>query len=429
MDPILIIYPILLVILLILSAYFSIADMVYGSVSDLRLKSYLANNNKRSVRVALRLTEKYGFTISSVTLLNNLVNIGSETLGTFLGIAIATNYGFDKGLTSTIASVVILILVIVFGEILPKSLGKSNAFKISIAISIPTFIFVIIASPISWMGNQFSKFFNNKVNKNKFEEDVTEEELHYMVNTIQKEGVINKEKAEILKSTLDYSSTEAYKIMTPRIDLYAIDIDDDFDDIIKSESLYNHSRIPVYKDSIDNIIGFVRTKDLVRLKLEKKSNNIESILSQPLRFPRSTEINDILQDFKKTKIHCAIIVDEYGGVDGFITMEDILEEIVGEIWDEVDDVDKPFSKVKGGKYIVSGSMNLDDFCQLTNIRRDDIDTEYVTIGGYCIELLDDHFAKIDDIIDFKTIRMKVISIDDNGVVEKLLVWKKRRRKA
>ncbi|MFA7222864.1 MAG: transporter associated domain-containing protein, partial [Bacilli bacterium] len=168
---------------------------------------------------------------------------------------------------------------------------------------------------------------------------------------------------------------------------------------------------------------------LIRLKLINKTDvMINEILKQPLRFPRSTEINDILQAFKRSKTHFAIVLDEYGGVEGIVTMEDILEEIVGEIWDEEDDVDEPINQIGKNTYIVDGMMNLTDFFETFNIDPDSIDTDYVTIGGFCIELLDDRFAKINDVIQFKNLMMTVIAVDDNNTIEKLRVHVKNIKK-
>ena len=192
-------------------------------------------------------------------------------------------------------------------------------------------------------------------------------------------------------------------------------------DILEDERAYYYSRIPVYEDSIDNIIGYVLTKTLVRVVLENDMVELKDILIKPLSFPRSTEINDILMEFKKTHQHFAVILDEYGGTEGVLTMEDILEEIVGEIYDESDSETKPLVKNKDGSYIVDGQMNLEDFCETFDIDYDEIETEYVTIGGYCIELLDDNFAHLHQVIKFKNLTMTVIAIDDKNTIEKLKV--------
>ena len=315
-------------------------------------------------------------------------------------------------------------MVIIFGEILPKALTKTRAFNISLKYAFIINSLVTIFKPLTFVVSKFGEFVINVFKIGNHKTKVIHEELEEMVDVIEEEGIIDEDNAEILRGTIDYAETEAYEIMTPRVELYAIDIDDPIKEYLNNVKTYSYSRIPVYKDTIDNIVGFVLTKDLMKVKLDNKKFNIASLLQIPLRFPRSTEINDILVEFKKTKTHFAIINDEYGGVEGIVTMEDILEEIVGEIWDENDDIDEPIDEtIDENTFIIDGSLNLNDFFDYFEIDDESIDTEYVTIGGYCIELLDDRFAKTGDIIHFKNLEIKVLAVDENNTIEKLHVTK------
>ena len=417
------IYGVLLVVLLAISALCSSADMAYGSVSELRLKAIEDGKDAKKAKIALKLVQNYDYTISTILFVNDLVNVAAQTIATLLCYSLFANNGMNGTTGSLVGSFSMLIIIIIFGEIVPKSLTKNNAFEMSLKYAYLTKFVCIICTPISFLTNCFGKLIMIPIKRSKIEKpDVTDEELEEMVDVIEQEGVVDKENADILRGTIDYASTEAYEIMTPRVDLVAIDVDDSLDEIFKTEDLFIHSRIPVYEDTIDNIIGFITIKDLIRLKLNKTKNaSIREILKTPLKFPRSTEINDILQEFKKTKIHFAVVLDEYGGVEGIITMEDILEEIVGEIWDEEDDVDEPVHEINENSFIIDGNMNLSDFFEMFDIDPDEIETEYVTIGGYCIELLDDRFAKINDVIHFKNLTMTVIAIDENNTIEKLKV--------
>lgn len=425
-----IIYGVLIVILLIISAFCSSIDMAYGSVSELRLKSAQKEKDTKRIKIAIKLVDKYDQTISAILFLNDLVNVAAQTIATLFVYQIFYDLGKNAQTGSLIGSFVMVIVIIIFGEILPKSLTKGKAFELSLRYAyIVDFLFYILY-PVTFLTNSFGKLVMLPLKKKKIEKnDVTDEELEEMVDVIEQEGVVDKENADILRGTIDYASTEAYEIMTPRVDIFAIDIEDSLDEIFKKEELYSYSRIPVYEETIDNIIGFVMAKDLIKLKLSSdKTKLIKNILRKPLRFPRSTEINDILQEFKMTKIHFAIVVDEYGGVEGIITMEDILEEIVGEIWDEEDDVDEPVHEVNDHTYIIDGNMNLRDFFEMFDIDQDEIETDYVTIGGYCIELLDDRFAKVGDIIHFKNLKIEVIAVDDNNTIEKIKVSEEQKDK-
>lgn len=423
------VYSLILVLLLFLSMFFSSSDMVYGSVNINRLERlHRENPDKKSISRGYRLASEYDQTISTILLLNDTVNAGLDTIATLLGVNIALILFKDNPAIETIsetcgliASLIVLVFKITFGEIIAKSIGKIYNLKFSVLYSNVINALRYTFFPITIFVTTFGKVVSYPITKNVKEIQISDDELHEMVDEIEESGVVDEDKAELLHGTIDYASTEAYEIMTPRVDVYGIDINDDINDILKDERTYIYSRIPVYEESIDNIIGYVLTKTLVRIKLENKEVQLKDILLKHLTFPRSMEINDILIRFKETHQHFAVILDEYGGTEGVLTMEDILEEIVGEIWDESDDPEEPFVKTKNGSYIVDGKMNLEDFCDLFDLDYEEIDTEYVTIGGFCIELLDDNFAKLNEVIKYKNLEMKVIAIDEKNTIEKLKI--------
>ena len=429
-QVLIIIYSILLVILLFLSIIFSSSDMAYGSASLTRLESiYRKDEKNKSNYYAYKLSKNYDSTISTILLLNDTVNAGLDSISTLLGVNIAflilgetypgietlsENFGF-------IASMICLVTKITFGEIIAKSIGKIYNLKLCKIYGKLLNLLNIIFKPITFLVSGFGNIVSYPFVKNFNDIYIRDEELHEMVDEIEDKGLVDEDKAELLHGTIDYAETKAYEIMTPRVDVYAINVTDDLDEILKKEETYYYSRIPVFEDSIDNIIGYVLTKTLVRAKLESDNVSLKDILIKPLSFPRSTEINDILIEFKNTHQHFAVILDEYGGTEGVLTMEDILEEIVGEIYDESDNDTKPCVKNKDGSYIVDGQMNLEDFCTLFHIDYDKLETEYVTIGGYCIELLDDNFAKLHQKIQFENLSMTVIALDEKNTIEKLKV--------
>lgn len=428
-EILIIIYSVSLILLLALSFYFSSSDMAYGSVDLSRFER--EENKKKSVIYAEKLAKNYDKTISTILLLNDTVNAGLDSVSTLLGVnlafvvlgetypnidAISENWGL-------IASMICLVVKIIFGEIIAKSMGKIYNYKFSIFYSKVIRIFDYILLPITFFVSGFGKIITYPITHNIKDVQINEDDLHEMIDEYEIQGGVDEDQADLLHDAIDYTTTEAYEIMTPRVDIYAIDIEDDINEIIKDSELYKYTRVPVYEDTIDNVIGYVNTKTLMILSLSNKEIDLKSLLIEPLKFPRSIEINEILKIFKKTKQHFALILDEYGGLDGILTMEDILEELVGDIWDEKDDVEAPFIERKDGTYIVDGGFNLEDFCELFDIDFEDIDTEYVTIGGFSIELLDDKFAKVNDEFYFKNLKLKVIAVDENNVIEKLLVTK------
>ena len=420
------IYICVLVIFFLLSFFFSSSDMVYGSVDILHLESELKKNNKKSVKYAYQLTRDYDNTISTILFLNDTVNAGIDSIATLLGVNLAYVFLVNPSSAITenwglVASIIALILKIVFGEITAKSIGKIFNFKFSILYSKVINALNYICLPITFLVANFGKLITYPITHGVTDIEISEDDLHEMVDDIKDQGSVDEEKANLLHDTITYTQTEAYEIMTPRVDIYAIDIDDDIKEVMEDPNLFKYSRVPVYEGTIDNIIGFVKTRALMLAKINNININLKEILHEPLRFPRSIEINDVLKEFKKKKQHFALIMDEYGGVEGILTLEDILEELVGEIWDEKDDPDTIYTKRNDGTYIVDGKLNLEDFCELFDLDYDKLDTEYVTIGGFCVELLDDKFAKLNDSIEYKNLEMKVIALDKNGSIDKLLI--------
>lgn len=221
-----------------------------------------------------------------------------------------------------------------------------------------------------------------------------------------------------MRSALEFTETEAYEIMTPRVDVFSYDIEDDIKELMKEEDIFKYSRIPVYEDTIDNIIGILRTKDLLKLSLSDKKINVKSLIKPPLFVHHTKNVSQILTEFKQTKNHIAIVIDEYGGTEGIITMEDILEEIIGEIWDEADEVDEPIVKLEDNHYIIDGGLNIEDFFELFELSEDE-DNDYDTVAGWCIEMLD-RFAKAGDEFTYEKITVKIIEVE-GFVVEKVEV--------
>ncbi|HBF68029.1 MAG TPA: hypothetical protein DDW20_01750 [Firmicutes bacterium] len=422
------VYIIALVIMIFLSMFFSSSDMAYGSASLNRLEKKVEEDPKsKTKKRALKLAKNYDKTISTILLFNDTVNAALDSVSTLLGITFATTIlgmaGNDPMIETVgfIFSMVILVIKIIFGEIIAKSVGKIKNYTFVNLYSLIIQICYYTTLPITFLVGGFGQIITWPIRKGIKDIEVKDDELHEMIDEAEEEGIVDEEKADLIRGTIDYASTEAYEIMTPRAKIFAVEKTDKLDDILKNPKTFTFSRIIVFDDSIDNIIGFVRSKNLIKMKLEDKSQDISSIIEQISFFPRTTEINDILKYFRNNKTHMSVILDEYGGTEGIITREDILEEIVGEIWDETDDPNEPVVERDDGSYIIDGGMNLEDFCDLFNIDFDEIETEYVTIGGFIIELLDDRFANVGEEVEYKNLLIKVIAVGKHHTVKKLLV--------
>ena len=403
-------YWLIIVVFLMLSAFFSCADMVYGVVDQDKLRKEKENGNKLAGK-ALQIAEDYNFSISAILFGNNIVNIFVSSIVALIGIYVTETYKIPGELISTI---VLTVVIIIFAEFIPKAIGKRFNYSLSLAFAWPVtiikYIFFIIVWPISKFFSLISKLFKKKSEE---EEIIDEDVLSEMVDAIEEEGILEENEAEILRGAIDLSDIEAYEIMTPRVDVFAIDVEDDIYELMNEdhESLFKHSRIPVYEDTIDNIIGILPIKVVAKKMLKHEEIDIRSLIYKPLTIPRSHQVLDLLNEFKESKIHIAVVIDEYGGTDGIITMEDILEEIVGDIFDENDDIEEEVEDIGQGVYIIDGSMNLDDFFEYIEYNGEEVETSYSTIGGFCQELLD-RFAVKGDVINFNHYRFTVIEADE-----------------
>ena len=397
-------YYLIVSILLIFSAFFSASDMIYGVVDKARLEADVNKGNKRA-KVALYLRNNYELSISSILFGNNLVNILASSIVTLIGVSINGDNG------ATVAALIFTVIIIIVGEFLPKAIGKKFNYSLALTFAYPvrifTYIFFIFTWPFSRLFKLIARIFKRNV---KEDPDISEEVLDEMIDEIEEAGELEKDEAEIVRGAVDLLDIQAYEIMTPRVDVYFIDIDDPLEEILSKEELLDYSRIPVYKDSRDNIIGVLSVKLLSKKLLNEEEINIEELMYQPLVIPRSYQVINLLDDFKKEKVHIAVVKDEYGGTEGIITMEDILEEIVGDIFDETDEITEEVVKKSKGQYIVDGMMNIDDFFELIDYK-EEFETDYSTVGGFIQELKGD-FAKVGDKFKFSHYRIKVLDADE-----------------
>ena len=377
----------------LLSMFFSSADMVYSVVNQNRLENE-ANNGKKSAKIALKIARDYEFSIASILFGNNLVNILASSFMALVGIAWNEEWG------TTVITVIFTVFIIIFAEFLPKSFSKRYSYSLSKLYAYPVSFFKYLTCVAVWPISKFFVLVGKLFKKKSKEEDkIDEDVLMEMVDELEETKEYDEEEAELVRSAIDINDVEAHEIMTPRVDVYAINVEDNLKEIIEEGEIFKHSRIPVYQDTIDNIIGILPIKELARAIFRHEENiDILSLCYQPIIIPRNREILDLLDEFKTSKVHIAVVIDEYGGVEGIITMEDILEEIVGDIFDETDEIEEEYIDNGNGTYIVDGSMNIEDFFELIEYKGE-FETDYETVGGFCQEILD-RFAVTGDKFTF-----------------------------
>ena len=395
--------------------FFSAADMVYGTVDRERLIRVKGKKEKRA-KTALKIAEDYEVSISAILLGNNIVNVLAESIVVLIALALSTN----QDLGTTIATIIFVVFVIIFCEFIPKAFAKRFSFSLALLFAYPVtffkYLFFVIVWPIAMLFKLLGKLF---AKRSKEEDQIDEDVLTEMADSLEEEGILEENEAELLRSAIDLNDIEAYEIMTPRVDVFAIDVEDDINELIKDKEIYKHSRIPVYEETIDNIVGILPIKTLAKKVLAgEKVDDILSMCYKPLVVPRNHQILDLLREFKENKVHIAVVIDEYGGTEGIVTMEDILEEIVGDIFDEDDEIEEEYIEKGHGVYIVEGTMNLEDFFELIEYD-EEVETGYTTVGGFCQEILD-RFAKKGDEFDFAHYHFKVLQADE-FTVEKLRV--------
>ncbi len=371
-----------IIILIALSAAFSSMETAISSASKIRLKHNAANGDKKSAR-ALRLAENFNKTITTILIGNNIVNILLSSLGTVFFTKLFGASGV------AISTVVITILVLIFGEILPKSIAKQNSEKLALASSGILSGVCWLFTPISVIFMQLQKAASHLFRSNTDSPSVTEDELKYIIEEIEDEGVLEEKESDLVRSALEFDDTTAKEILIPRVKVVAVEASDDTDKILQLFLNERYTRLPVYENSIDNVIGFITDKDFFAMLYTSGDNHpptVERIIQKAIYISESKLISEVLYEMQRSKIHMAIVKDEYGGTSGIITMEDIIEELVGEIYDENDEVIQSIVKVGANMYEIMADLSLSDMIFRLELPDNIIESESNTVGGWTTEL-------------------------------------------
>lgn len=392
------IFLILIIVCVILSSFFSGVEMALAKVNKTRLERE-AEKGDKSAKLTLSFANNYNDTINVILIGNNLVNIAATSLATLLFQSLIPG---DVNTAELTATLVMTVVILTFGEILPKSICSSYAFGLSKVLSKPLYLFKVIFTPITFVVKKILNGFTNLIDKKKGDEhDVTDEELIEMVDTLEEQGLINEETQELITNAIDFMDVDAVEVMVHRTDFFAYDINDDINELINHPDLLNYSRIPVYDENVDNIIGILNTKKLIKLHLNGDEINVKDLLTEPLYVFQTQSISDILKRLRHEHIHMAIVKDEFGGTSGLLTMEDILEELVGEIYDEIDEEENDeYHKVNDKKFTVDGDMNLYDFFDLIEYDYEEFESMYTTVGGWITDVLE-KFPEEKDSFEFE----------------------------
>ncbi|MCI8648918.1 MAG: HlyC/CorC family transporter [Anaerotruncus sp.] len=379
------------------------------------MRNYAEEGN-HSAKRALHISEQFDRALSTILVGNNVVNMASASIATVL----ATDLLGPSG--AAIAAGVMTVLVLIFGEILPKTVAKENSEQIALGVSGLLLLLMKLLRPIVFIFAKIQESALKVMQSEHAQPSVTEEELLYIVESIEQEGVLEEQESDLVRSALEFDEIMVQEIITPRVDLVTLDVDSTIEEALDVVLDARFSRIPVYRGTVDNIIGVLQARDLLKAVVRKEEDCLAHLLTDCVYVHKTMKVSALLAELKAKKLHLAVVTDDYGGTLGIVTMEDVLEQLVGDIWDESDEVVDECVLTDENTYLVSGDMNVYELLENLEVDDRDFDSEYNTVGGWATEMLG-HIPEAEEAFAYKNLRVTVLEIEDQRIlslrVEKL----------
>lgn len=398
---------VLIIVMMVFSALFSSTETAYSSVNKLRLKNYEARGNKKA-STALRLANKFDEVLTAVLIGNNIVNIATSSVSTLLFVSIFGKSG------AGISTAVITVLVLIFCEVLPKSYAKRNAEKLALIFASPLSALVTVLKPAVFILNKISSLLSSGEEA----PSVTEDELKYMIDEIEEQGVIEEQESELVKSALEFDEISVDEILIPRVKVVGVEIGDTIDEIKEIFTTEMYSRLPVYEKSLDDIIGIITNKAFFKMIVEG-GNDITSIIQEVPHIADCKLISEAMRDMQRSKVHLAVVIDQYGGTKGIVTLEDIIEELVGEIYDEDDEIVTRIVKLAPDKFEIAGDMSVNDMLEHLGLDDELVQTEYNSVGGWVTEVME-HIPEKNETAETGIFRLTASEVNEQ-TVEKVIL--------
>ena len=405
-------YYVILVIMIILSAFFSASETAFSSVNLIRLRQYV-DDGRPGAKKALNVAERFDEVLLAILIGNNIVNLASASLATIVATEVL-NLGASG---APIATAVMTVLIIIFGEILPKSYAKENSESLALSIGTIYYYMIKVMKPLIFIFMVLKDFVAKLYSKKEDEPSVTEDELNVIIDTMEEEGVLQQDEVEMLQSVLDLSETFVKDIMTPRVDVVAVDVHDSTENVKNVFFEEKYSRIPVYDESRDNIVGILYERDLFSAIIENGSTDdllIADVMRDPMYVSYTMRVSDLLTRLQLEKQHLAIVADEYGGTAGLVTMEDVLEEVVGEIYDEHDEQEQLVVKKSDTLYEVKAEIELDELFDIMDIDLD-IPEDAYSLGSWMYSKIED-IPEIGDMYQYHNLIFTIIEVEDRRII-------------
>ncbi len=386
--------------LLVLSAFFSGSEIAFAKANRMRLRAATEQGSVLS-KIAYYIYQSYDNALITILIGNNLVNIAASSVATIIAIALIGDNG------AWVATLAMTVLIITFGEIVPKIVASQVPEGFAKAVSIPLRALMTLLFPLVWLLSLLLRGVDKLLKKRVGDTpSVTEEDLETILDTVEDEGVIDEDRADLLQSALDFDEVLAYEILTPRVDMVAIDIDDDKDEILRTIFDSPYSRIPIYRDTVDNVIGVLHLNRVFKALADGAEINLSQMMMPATFVYKTMALPDVLKVMKKRKSHLVVVTDEYGGTMGVLSMEDVLEQLVGDIWDESDEVDEEIVSLGGGRFDVDADMRIEDFFEELDIDDRDFDDDNTTLGGWVIEQLG-RYPRVGDQFDYRNLTITI----------------------
>lgn len=402
---------IIIIACMVMSGYFSATETAFSSLNRIRIKNMAEKGNKRA-KLVMKLSENYDSLLSTILIGNNIVNIASASLATVLFVKLL---GEEAG--PSVSTAVTTIVVLIFGEVSPKSIAKEAPEKVAMLSAPILKVLVVLLTPFNFLFGQWKRLLS-LIFKTSEENRITEEELLTIVEEAKQDGGIDEQESMLIKSAIEFTEQEAVDVLTPRVDITAVSTKATKEEVAAVFAETAFSRLPLYEDTIDHIVGIVYQKDFHNY-VYHKDREISDIVRPALFVPKTAKIGALLKELQKKKLHIAVVLDEYGGTIGIITLEDILEELVGEIWDEHDQVSREIEVKSEAECIALGNANVDKLFEALNIAADE-EIESVTVNGWVMNELE-RVPKKNDFFEYKGYRVTVLEMDGNRVEKVSLV--------
>ena len=412
-----------IVFLLVGSAFFSGTEIAYTSLNKIRMKEE-SENLSGAEKMVHYIYNHFDRALSTVLIGNNLVNIAATSIATVIAVNFAKsmNGKITDDMASTVVTVLMTVLILIFGEITPKMVAKRKNETIARIAAYPVRLLMIVFSPLVFITTGIVNLFSLLWKKGDEEVTITEEEFENILDTVEDEGIIDENQTDLLQSALEFTDLDAADILTHRIDVIGIEINDNLEKIMEVISETQFSRLPVYDRTIDHVVGILYVKQFLKEIVENQDISLKDMLLEPVYIPQSMKLNAIMNQFRQNQTHIAIVADEYGGTMGIVTMEDVLEQLVGEIWDENDDIVNEWQEITEKRFECSGDMNLSEFFDNLDIDEDKVDTYCATVGGWATESIGAMPVAF-DAFDFENYTVIVKHVDENHRISRLLILK------